>query len=121
MTRDQLIALKAEPRDVPCGSCRACCKQDRIVLSEAESDRFAWHMEGADRVLDRKASGECIYLTARGCAVHGAPPDICARFDCRVLFLLTDKAKRRQRITENPTMREVYDAGKRRLETLEAA
>ena len=121
MTRAELIALKAEPRDVPCGSCRACCKQDRIVLTEAESARFAWHQEGQDRVLDRKENGECIYLTARGCSVHDAPPDICQRFDCRILFLLTDKTRRRQRIEENPTMREVYAAGKRRLNTLEVA
>jgi hypothetical protein len=121
MTRDQLVAMKSRPAKVPCGSCRACCKQDRVVLTEAESARFQWHEELGERVLDRKTNGECVYLTDRGCSVHDAPPDICARFDCRVLFLLTNKAKRRQRVKENPTMRSVYDAGKRRLDTLEAA
>lgn len=119
--REQLLALASQPASVSCGTCRACCKQDRIVLNDAESGRFAWHQEGQDRVLDRKAGGECVYLTARGCSVHDAPPDICARFDCRVLFLLTDKERRRQRVKENPTMREVYEAGKRRLDTLRVA
>ena len=118
MTRDELIARKAQPASVPCGSCRACCKQDRIVLNDDEADRFAWHHEGADKVLDRKANGECIHLTASGCGVHAAPPDLCKRFDCRVLFLLTPKAARRIRIEQNPTMKQVYEAGKTRLATL---
>ena len=113
-----LEAMKLQPATVPCGSCRACCKQDRVVLRENESERFAWHYEGVDRVLDRRETGECVYLGPAGCRVHDAPPDICARFDCRVLFLTTPKARRRQRIAENSTMREVYDAGKRRIRTL---
>lgn len=121
MTRDQLIARKSMPADVPCGTCSACCTHDQIVLREDEADRFAWHYEGPQRVLDRKANGDCIYLTARGCAVHEAPPDLCRRFDCRVLFALTPKERRRERVAQSPHMRAVYDAGKRRLDTLEAA
>lgn len=119
MTRDELIARKARPADVPCGTCRACCKQDRIVLRDDEAHRFAWHQEGRDKVLDRNPGGSCIYLRESGCAVHDAPPDICRRFDCRILFLTTPKEVRRRRAKENPTMKFVYEAGKRRLATLE--
>lgn len=118
MTRDDLIARKQQVADVPCGTCHACCERDRIVLTEQESARFAWNFEGPQRVLDRKPDGSCIYLTARGCSVHDDAPDICRRFDCRVLFLITPKGVRRQRVEQNPTMRLVYDAGKRRLDTL---
>lgn len=118
MNRSELIALKAKPADVPCNGCRACCKQDQIFLHDEEAGRFAWHLEGGRKVLDRKANGECAYLTTAGCGVHESPPDICKRFDCRVLFLLTGKATRRQRVVQNPTMRAVYEAGKKRLDTL---
>lgn len=118
MTPAELQARKALPAAVPCGTCKACCKKDRIVLRDDEAGRFEWHWEGADRVLNRKANGECEHLTERGCAVHAAPPDICSRFDCRILFLSTPKERRRMRIEQNPTMRAVYEAGKRRLDTL---
>ena len=119
ISREEMQARKALPADVPCGSCRACCKQDRITLSDAEAAKFAWHQEGPDKVLDRKpGSTECLYLTAKGCGVHADAPMLCRQFDCRILFLTTPKDKRRIRIIQNPTMREVYDAGKRRADTL---
>lgn len=118
MTRDDLIAMKERPADVPCGSCRACCTHDVIRLRDDELERFAWHREGPYYVLDRKADGSCIYLTERGCSVHDDAPDICRRFDCRVLFLTTPKARRRERVAQSPHMRAVYEAGKRRADTL---
>lgn len=120
MDRAQLEALKQLPATVACGDCRACCKQDRIVLGPRDNLlALSWHFEGRDHVLDRKPNGECVYLRSSGCSIHASAPDICKRFDCRVLFATTPKARRRIRIEENPTMREVYDAGKRRLDTLE--
>lgn len=119
MNRDDLIARKSQVTGVPCAGCRACCKQDRIVLGNAEASKYAWHAEGSDKVVDRKPSGECVYLNAQGCSVHADAPDICRRFDCRVLFLTTDKTRRRQRVEENPTMRAVYEAGKKRIHTLQ--
>lgn len=115
MTLDEMKAL---PATVPCGTCRACCMSDRVVLRDDEAECYRWHHEAGSKVLDRKSNGECVYLTARGCSVHDAPPDICRRFDCRILFLTTPKWRRRQRVIENPSMRLVYDAGKRRADTL---
>lgn len=120
MTQSELLALRSRTASVPCEGCRACCKSDRIVLSEKDdAARFAWHFEQGVRVLDRKPNDECIYLTADGCGRHGDAPDICKRFDCRVLFLVTPKPMRRIRIEQNPTMKFVYEAGKIRASTLE--
>ena len=118
MTRDELLSMKAQPSSVPCGTCRACCKQDVIHLGDDEAHKFAWHVEAGGKVLDRKPDGECVYLTAAGCGVHDDAPDICRRFDCRILFLLTPKTQRRIRIVQNPSMANVYKAGKSRLHTL---
>jgi Fe-S-cluster containining protein len=101
---------------IKCGSCTACCKRDTVKLFDDEdAARFNWHLEGGFRVIDRKPNGECIYLTPKGCSIHGDAPVICQSFDCRVLFAETPKEKRRIRIALNPTMREVYDAGKKRI------
>lgn len=107
-----------KPSTVPCGSCVACCKRDRITLMPEEAGRFHWHFEGGQIVLDRKPNGECVYLD-KGCAVHDDQPTLCRQFDCRVLFLNTPKTKRKIRIQQNPTMAEVYRAGKSRLATME--
>ena len=120
MSPTELQALKQQPASVPCGTCRACCKQDLVHLNHEKDNlsAFKWHMEFGRHTLDRKPNGECIYLTERGCSVHDAPPDICKRMDCRVLFLTTPKAQRRIRIQQNPTMAAVYEAGKTRANTL---
>lgn len=119
MSPIELQERKRLPADVPCGSCRACCKQDMVHLGPNDDhEAFAWHLEAGKPTLNRKPNGECIYLTSGGCSVHESPPDICRRFDCRVLFLSTPKAQRRIRIAQNPTMASVYEAGKKRLETL---
>jgi len=121
MTPEQLEAKRQQHSDVRCGSCTACCKSDRVMLGpEDDLSAYRWHMEGPLVVLDRKNNGECVYLTPKGCGIHGKAPDICKRFDCRVLFLITPKVQRRIRIEQNPSMREVYAAGRSRLNTLEA-
>lgn len=119
MSRDELRELRARPSSVPCGGCSACCRRDAIALEPSDDlSRFAWHMEAGRPTLDRKPGGECVYLTAKGCGVHANAPSICKRFDCRVLYAMTPKSVRRQRVAMNPTMRDVYRAGKRRLSTL---
>lgn len=121
MTPAELEALRRQPSDVPCGSCTACCKSDRIILGPTDDrSRYAWHREGAHDVLDRKASGECVYLTVKGCGIHDHAPDICRRFDCRVLVQLTPPWRQGVRITENPSMFFVYQAGRQRQDTLVA-
>lgn len=107
---------------IKCGSCTACCKRDVIKLYDTEDPTsFKWHMEGGFKVIDRKQDGECIYLTPKGCEIHGSAPLVCQRFDCRVLFQNTPKTQRRIRIEQNPSMEEVYSAGKKRIKLMRAA
>jgi Fe-S-cluster containining protein len=113
--------FKEQPASVPCNGCTACCRHDRIALDPQRGDdlrAYQWHMELGRPTLDRKANGECMYLGPRGCTIHDKLPDICRRFDCRILFLTTPKSLRRVRIQQNPSMVEVYEAGKKRLGTL---
>ncbi len=111
---------------MPCGGCTACCVNDVVVLGPQDApDAFQWHFESfrGQRVaaLDRKANGECVYLTPTGCGIHGRAPVICTRMDCRVLLLLTPDDVQRRRVAENPQMERVYVAGRERLATLRGA
>lgn len=120
ITAEQLQKLKQQDSDVPCNGCTACCQRDRIVLtSQDDPNIYLWHFEGEDRVLNRRDNGQCIYLGQTGCNKYKERPESCRKFDCRILFLITPKTKRRIRIEQNQTMRAVYAAGRARLKTLE--
>ena len=119
LTLAQLESRRQQASEVPCGDCRACCSHDRIFLGPKDDPRaFQWHLENGYAVLDRKVNGECVYLTPAGCGIHGKAPDICRRMDCRVLYLLTPAEVRQRRISENPHMTLVYQAGAYRRHTL---
>lgn len=121
MSPEQLDALRRQKSDVPCGPCRACCKSDRIILGPTDSRQaYRWHREGTQDVLDRKENGECIYLDDSGCGIHNNAPDICQRFDCRVLVQITPDWRQGVRITQNPSLFHVYQAGRQRMNTLQA-
>lgn len=118
-TREQLEAARQRDADVPCGSCRACCTNDRVFLGPQDDPRaFRWHLEQGYPVLDRQPNGDCIYLTPQGCGIHGHAPQICRRMDCRVLVLLTPAEMQERRGRENPQMVHIYAAGRERLHTL---
>ncbi len=72
-------------------------------------------------MLDRQPDGKCVYLTPRGCGIHGRAPEICRRMDCRVLVLMTPPDVQARRSRENPQMAAVYAAGHERLHTLPPA
>jgi Fe-S-cluster containining protein len=114
----ELMEKAKKPSSVPCNGCVNCCLHDAITLKADELGRYAWHLEGDRPVLNRKENGECIYLTDSGCGIHDNRPDLCQRFDCRVLYLITSPEKKAIRISENPTMKSVYQAGFFRLHTL---
>lgn len=121
MTREDLIARKQQPADVPCRNCTACCERDIIALDPQRDDvaSYRHHIEAGRPVLDRKPNGQCTYLAPGGCSIHDRRPDICRRFDCRVLYLLTPRDRRRVRIAQNPSMRAVYAAGRARASSLQ--
>lgn len=128
MAMTQVIAADLQQRrsqisTVQCGSCRACCKGDPIALAVGDDpQQYQWHSEPfrgrVARVLDRKANGECIYLTEQGCSIHGRAPLICRQFHCGVLFAMTPREARSRNIVERPLLAFVYAAGSQRLESL---
>lgn len=81
---------------VPCDGCVACCKRERIYLSEEHGDDPAQYYtvptrKGLDGpiewMLQHKSNGDCIYLDEHGCSIHGRAPWSCRQFDCRKWFL----------------------------------
>lgn len=109
-------------KPIECGSCRACCLRDVVKLHPKldDLDTFDWHYEQAPSgevfaVVDRRADGACVYLGDAGCTIHERKPVACRMFDCRVLYMETPAVRRKRRISENPTMKLVYDAARERL------
>lgn len=81
--------------DVPCNGCRACCKNERIILSPENGDDITAYKvvptrkgEGpVEWMLQHKPNGECVYLTEAGCSIHDQAPWACRQFDCRKWLL----------------------------------
>ena len=70
---------------VPCAGCTLCCREFTLIpitdadcASDYETQTFAGRT-----ALAWKANGECVYLTAMGCAIHGRAPEACRVYDCR--------------------------------------
>ena len=112
--------------NVPCNGCRACCLHDMIPLMPERGD-LIWTYEheviatlaGPAAVLRCAESGECIYLGRDGCTIHDRAPAICKAFDCRAMFLSKTRAERHAMVGSGMASKEVFSAGRKRLETLD--
>ena len=75
--------------DVPCGHCRACCINQRILLEPEEVGKYASVATArgdgpvVHMLAHKKESGECHYLQGDGCSIHSKVPKACREFDCR--------------------------------------
>jgi Fe-S-cluster containining protein len=100
-----------------CDGCTACCKRDLVPLDPERDDmaQLQWQRVAGRAVLAHKFNGECVYLTERGCGNYDSRPLACRRFDCRVLVSTTTADVQMLRERQNPTMREVYAAGRVRI------
>lgn len=87
---------------VSCGSCRACCRGDAIVLHpehgddpsqyeteempqsmQAEVDKMFGVNRGRALILKRAENGDCLYLSREtGCTIYERRPAICREFNC---------------------------------------
>jgi hypothetical protein len=113
-----------ERSDVPCGKCQLCCKTLIVPLSleEVDSGQYLWAWittrEGKrlGHALRRKPNGDCVYLGENGCTIHGHAPHVCQRFDCRELFLKSDRAGRRQAVKSGKLPKALFDKGREMLE-----
>lgn len=106
---------------VPCGSCRACCKGEEIVLQPGLDDRAAYPeaipttnvFTGEEAwKLPQKDNGECVHLTEAGCAIHDRAPAICRTFSCIGMYLMHDRAERRRRERLIPGAKDLYARGR---------
>jgi len=76
---------------VPCNGCKACCRRERIILSEEHGDDLGQYVTVPTRrgdgpvgwMLQHKSNGDCVYLGADGCTIHDRAPWVCRQFDCR--------------------------------------
>ena len=115
----------AENNVVPCGSCHHCCTHEWIVLKPEEGDVVELY-ETVDvvnpsnglpaKALAHQPNGDCIYLSASGCTIHGRHPAVCRAFDCRRFYLQEQarpRLERRRRMREVARFQETYDIGKR--------
>lgn len=117
-----------ERANVPCGSCRLCCRADVIMLLPEEGDDVASYEheilrlpEGVGAVVKKGADGNCIYLGVDGCTIHDRAPAICRIFDCRRWFLSKTRPERRRLVKAGMADKEIFEAGRERLHTLEVA
>jgi Fe-S-cluster containining protein len=112
---------------VPCGSCRACCHNEIVVLFPEKGDDLASfeHIEVVDAegtkfaVLKmHKETGACVYLGENGCTIHDRAPAVCRAFDCRGYFLSMTRADRRLTEKHSRQKEEIFAAARKRLHTL---
>jgi Fe-S-cluster containining protein len=95
--------MTGEFRRVPCGSCHDCCTGNELVVMTPHDDASKYETEtirlnGAVLlVLKRKPNGDCIYLDAGRCSIHGDQPHVCKIFDCRLAYLQWMERPRHER------------------------
>jgi Fe-S-cluster containining protein len=112
-------------RSVPCGSCQHCCRHEYVAVDPAEGDIVELYetidvinpfTQQPQKALARKPNGDCLYLGAAGCTIHGRHPAACRRFDCRLVYLGLKKmprVERRLQIREHHDMDALYEIGGR--------
>lgn len=109
------------PSDVPCGKCTLCCRVLIVPVTEEEYENYDWawivDRDGVKhgRALKRRPNGECVYLSEHGCSIHGHAPHVCQRFDCRELFLKSDRKGRRKTVSTGQLPRSLFDRGREML------
>lgn len=121
-----------ERADVPCNGCTACCKFDLVFLHpECGDDPAQYETRQAINpvtgklglALKHAKKGGCIYLDASGCTIHERAPMVCREFDCRRFYrdayMTTPRPERRRWVREGLIGKDVIEAGKARLHTLE--
>ena len=114
--------MTEKERSVPCGSCRACCQREWIILDPVAGDVVElYETEDAidpksgrpAKALAHKPDGDCVYLAPSGCSIHGHRPHMCRIFDCRVHYLNMAKMRERERrLHAQLNVRRIYEIGR---------
>jgi Fe-S-cluster containining protein len=90
------------------------------LTPEALAEARAKNITTAVLKLGHRENGDCAYLGESGCTIHENRPTVCRQFDCRTMFLSMTRAERRAWIKSGNMSKEVFQAGRERLDTLES-
>lgn len=110
---------------VPCGGCRLCCRMMTLLRPDkgdqaGEYQTAQWYRDGVDKppvtILDRLPNGDCAYLGPAGCTIHDRAPYECRMYDCRRMFLDSDRAGRRLAVKSGKVDKRIFERGRELLE-----
>lgn len=108
--------------DVPCASCRVCCRHQLVILTPEDEPRITAYdfreIVGAGiaiKVLNARADGECVHLGPDGCLIYDQRPEVCRAYDCRKQFKIMSRNERRQFRNS-----QIWDEARKRLGSLDA-
>ena len=76
-------------KTTPCNGCVSCCKSDAVGLYPHENMAYQSEPHAffpGQRMIAHKENGDCVYLAASGCSIHGHAPIKCQTMDCRNIF-----------------------------------
>lgn len=108
---------------VACGTCRACCRNNLILLLPEDGDDLDLFTEKVGHtlpdgstawVLKHKPNGDCAYLGPDGCLVHGHHPAVCRAFDCIGFYRSRTRRQRRADASGSPTTKAILRAARER-------
>ena len=108
---------------VPCGTCKACCINQHVILVEEDEPNLP-HLKFVEvpikgvpvKLLASSPTGACVHLTDDGCGVYEHRPMVCREYDCRKQFFTMTRGERRQFTNQG-----IWDAARARLPTLDDA
>ena len=114
---------KPERAVVPCGSCRACCVNELLILhpemgddpAEYDCSRVINPLTGEPGFALNMRNGSCTYFGDNGCTIWDRAPALCREFDCRDLYKRRHKIVARFGAGVVNDLTPVMRAGKARL------
>lgn len=110
--------------EVPCGTCRQCCRGNSMVILLAdegddvasyEHDIIDLPVAGRGPVLKRQPNGDCVYLGPNGCTIHDRAPVMCRIFDCRGLVRAHPRRELRAMVAKGLLDKDIVEQGRRLL------
>jgi len=66
-------------------------------------------------ILDRLPNGDCFYLGEHGCTIHDRAPYECRMYDCRRMFMQSDRAGRRLAVKRGEVDAGIFKRGRELL------
>ena len=104
---------------VPCGDCHLCCRMMTPILPEKGDDPAQYQTamcytpgKKPYMILDRHPGGDCVYLNDNGCTIWDRAPFACRDYDCRAIFMNSDRAGRRLAVRRGEIDARIFKRGR---------